>query len=79
MAVKLIPIGAFLDDNTQLAVSPLSALRELEHAFFEVESNTEDHLRNDGFISVSATLLLSERFQQETQEKTSFQTHSIVS
>lgn len=38
---KLTPTGAFLDDNTQLAAPPLSALRELEHASFKVESNPD--------------------------------------
>lgn len=33
--------GNFLDDNDSLAAPPLSALRELEHASFQVESNND--------------------------------------
>lgn len=36
---KLDQAGPFLDDNTQLAAPPLSALRELEHASFQIETN----------------------------------------
>lgn len=38
---KLNSTGPFLDDNTQLAAPPLSALRDLEYASLQVELNQD--------------------------------------